>query len=129
MNNNNQKESLLPPPELLERYELISKGLSKELVNLIKKEQEHRHKMQKKYLMHFRIGQFFGCLFLITIIYGIFELIKNKDYLFAYITLAIFSFIILLILFQYRKDKLLATIKNSNKNKFYSNKNFYKKKY
>ena len=33
MNNMQQKETLLPPPELLERYEGISKGLSKDLVD------------------------------------------------------------------------------------------------
>ena len=61
MNNLQQekKETLLPPPELLERYEGISKGLSKDLVELVKKEQEHRHKLQDKYLAHFRYGKIF----------------------------------------------------------------------
>ena len=68
-----KKETLLPPPELLERYESISKGLSKDLVELVKKEQEHRHKLQDKYLMHFRCGQFFGALFLIAVIYLVFD--------------------------------------------------------
>ena len=77
MNNIQQKETLLPPPELLERYEGISKGLSKDLVDLIKKEQEHRHALQDKYLMHFRIGQIFGAIFLIYIISMVFETAKN----------------------------------------------------
>ena len=123
MNNNTQKESLLPPPELLERYELIQKGLSKEFLDLVKKEQEHRHRMQNKYLFHFRIGQIFGASFLLYVIYGIFNLIKEGKLIPAYCTLGIFAIIILFILIQYRKDKLNAIIKNSKRfnNKFHNN--------
>lgn len=118
MNNNmnqEKKETLLPPPELLERYESISKGLSKDLVELVKKEQEHRHKLQDKYLMHFRCGQFFGALFLVVVIYLIFDLAKCGCLEIAYTMLGVFAFIIILILMQYKKDKLSAVIRNSAK--------------
>ena len=113
--NQEKKETLLPPPELLERYESISKGLSKDLVELVKKEQEHRHKLQDKYLMHFRCGQFFGALFLIVVIYLIFDLAKCGCLKTAYAMLGTFAFIIILILMQYKKDKLSEVIRNSAK--------------
>ena len=97
MNNIQQKETLLPPPELLERYEGISKGLSKDLVDLIKKEQEHRHALQDKYLMHFRIGQIFGAIFLIYIISMVFETAKNGNFAIAYLMAGLFGLLIVLI--------------------------------
>lgn len=117
MNNiQEKKETLLPPPELLERYESISKGLSKELVGLVKKEQEHRHKLQEKYLLHFRCGQLFGSLFLLYVIFMIFDLARHGDFALAYLMAAMFGLLIVLILLQYKKDKISAIIRNSSKN-------------
>ena len=117
MNNMTQekKEILLPPPELLERYESISKGLSKDLVEIVKKEQMHRHELQDKYLFHFRLGQLFGSLFLLATIYGIFDLAKSGHCIPAYIMMAIFGLLIVLILAQYKKDKSSAIIRNSSR--------------
>ena len=132
MNNNmsqEKKETLLPPPELLERYESISKGLSKDLVELVKKEQEHRHKLQDKYLMHFRCGQFFGALFLIAVIYLVFDLAKCGHVEIAYTMLGVFAFIIILILMQYKKDKLSAVIRNSAKKSQNMKRNNYRRNY
>lgn len=124
-----KKETLLPPPELLERYESISKGLSKDLVELVKKEQEHRHKLQDKYLMHFRCGQFFGALFLIAVIYLVFDLAKCGHAEIAYTMLGIFAVIIILILMQYKKDKLSAVIRNSAKKSQNMKRNNYRRNY
>lgn len=120
MNNTSQerKETLLPPPELLERYENISKGLSKELVELVKKEQEHRHNLQNKYLTHFRYGQIFGSIFLIYILYMIFDLAQSGYVKLSYSLSVIFGILIILILMQYKKDKLSAVIRNSAKKSY-----------
>lgn len=115
-NNNERRETLLPPPELLERYEGISKGLSKNLIDLVKDEQKHRHRLQKKYLNHFRCGQFFGGMFLMYIMFMIFDLARYGDFALAYFMCAMFGLLIVLILMQYKKDKLSAVIRNSNKN-------------
>lgn len=126
-----RKETLLPPPELLERYEGISKGLSKELVNLVKREQEHRHRLQNAYLMHFKMGQIFGAAFLIYVIYKIFEIATVGNIAVAYAMTAMFGLLIVLILLQYKKDKLSAVMRNSGKN-FNNNRRFnngYKKSY
>lgn len=131
MNNITQekKEILLPPPELLERYESISKGLSKDLVEIIKKEQMHRHELQDKYLMHFRFGQFFGAVFLIFVIYMIFDLAKSGNLTLAYSLTGVFGVLIFLILLQYKKDKLSAIIRNSNKAAAHQVKRTYRRSY
>jgi len=113
-----RKETLLPPPELLERYEEISKGLSKDLVELVKNEQNHRHKLQDAYLMHFRMGQAFGACFLLFVIYKIFEIANNGNLGMAYAMSAMFGLLIVLILLQYKKDKLSAVMRNSNRNNY-----------
>lgn len=114
-NNQEKKETLLPPPELLERYEGISKGLSRDLIELVKREQEHRHNLQRKYFFHFRCGQIFGAMFLLYIIYMIFELARYGNFTLAYFMTAMFGLLIVLILMQYKKDKLSAVIRNSVK--------------
>lgn len=126
-----KKETLLPPPELLERYESISAGLSKDLVELIKNEQLHRHKLQDKYLMHFRLGQIFGSLFLIYVVYMIFNLAINGNFAVAYLMTAMFGLLIVLILSQYRKDKLSAVIRNSSRTSsgIQSRRSSYKRSY
>jgi len=111
-----KKETLLPPPELLERYENISKGLSKDLIDLIKKEQEHRHKLQDKYFMHFRIGQIFGGIFLLYIISMVFELAREGYIAMAYSMAGLFGFLIILILFEYKKDRINGINKNLSRN-------------
>ncbi len=124
MNNiQEKKETLLPPPELLERYENISKGLSKELLELVKKEQEHRHKLQDKYLIHFRIGQIFGAIFLLYIVSMIFELAKTGNIAIAYLMAGLFGLLIVLILFQYKKDRIHGITRNLNRNNN-SNRNY-----
>ena len=127
--NQEKKESLLPPPELLERYEQISKGLSKNLVDLVKKEQDHRHKLQNKYLLHFRIGQFFGIIILSYIVYSIFDLFKNEKTIPAYILTTVFVALILFILGQYRKDRLKAVAKKSDNNLKNNTKRNYRRSY
>ncbi|MDD2840024.1 MAG: DUF2335 domain-containing protein, partial [Rickettsiales bacterium] len=113
MNNMQEKrETLLPPPELLERYENISKGLSRDLLTLVKNEQEHRHKLQDKYFMHFRIGQIFGAVFLLYIISMVFELAKAGNIAIAYLMAGLFGLLIVLILFQYKKDKIQGITNN-----------------
>lgn len=127
MNNiEEKKDILLPPPELLERYESIYKGMSKDLVKLVEKEQEHRHEMQNKYLMHFKCGQFFGGIFLTAIIFMIFCLILHHHYEMGLIMTAMFGLLIILILIQYRKDKNNAIMKksmNNNRNNLKNNNN------
>lgn len=121
MNNMQEKrETLLPPPELLERYEGISKGLCKDLIELVKKEQEHRHKIQDRYFMHFRLGQIFGAIFLIYVISMIFALAKNGFLTEAYSMGSLFGVLIILILIQYRKDRTSGMMKNHNNNKHFN---------
>lgn len=117
MNNmQEKKEMLLPPPELLERYESVSKGLANNLVDLVKKEQEHRHRLQNKYLTHFRLGQLCGIAVVLYVVYEIFDLVKRGQTNIAYIMSGIFALMFLLILAQYKKDKFSASVRNQHRN-------------
>ncbi|MDR2527152.1 MAG: DUF2335 domain-containing protein [Rickettsiales bacterium] len=105
-NSNNQKEPLLPPPELLRRYDEVYKGLSNELLDLVKKEQKHRHKIQERYLMQFRIGQIAGIVFLSYIFYAIFDFLKMGHTGIAYSLLLLLSLILLMSIYQYKSNKV-----------------------
>lgn len=122
-----KNEAILPPVELLEKYEKISKGLSKELVSLLKKEQEHRHKMQKMYLRNFRLGQLFGAAFLLFMILVIFELAKNGSTDVSCIMSAVLGILMILIAYKHKKDRANNFKRNFNKNHFFKkNRNFNK---
>lgn len=111
----NRRDALLPPPELLRRYEEISKGLSKDLVKIVKEEQDHRHRLQKKYLMHYRLGQLIGTGCIVYTLIKIFELIKEGKENPAYVMAGIFAVLILLALKQYRYDKVGSQRRRSDR--------------
>jgi len=112
-----QREALLPPPELLERYDAISPGLTKELVEIIKDEQKHRQSLQKKYLFHYRLGQLFGFGYGIYVIYKIFELAQTGNEKIAYVLAGIFGILTLAILSQYKTDRRSASIRSAQKHR------------
>jgi uncharacterized membrane protein len=115
VNNNIKKdEPLLPPSELLKRYDEVYKGLTKELVELVKKEQEQRHRIQNFYLWHFRLGQVCGVAFLFYIFKNIFDLINNGNLNVAYILIGIFTLIFFFSIYQYKKSR----VQNQNIRKF-----------
>lgn len=113
--NKTQRDPLLPPPELLARYDDIEKGMSKKLVEIIKKEQEHRQSLQKKYLFHYRLGQLFGFGYGIFIMCKIFELAKMGKENVAYTLTVIFGVLTLVILSQYKKDRRSASIRSQKR--------------
>lgn len=74
--------------------------ISPALFELTKKEQEHRHQWQDKYLKNngtfFRLGQVFGLIYNLAILYVVFELAKAGEKTLA---LKIFALNIALIVF------------------------------
>jgi len=124
INNDSRKEILLPPAELLEKYERVSPGSSKEIIKLVQQEQEHRHSLQKKYLFHYRLGQFFGLGYGIYLMYLIFDLFKAGQTNAAYILTAMFGFLIVLILQQYREDRTAAAKRNEQRNNYNNNRSY-----
>ena len=111
INNNNleQKDSLLPPPEILVKYQELGKG--DDIIKLVKKEQEHRHLLQKKYQTNYRMGQLFGFILCALIIVNIFSLLKAGMKIESYIMLGIFSLLTIIICFITRTKK--ASIKRT----------------
>ncbi|MFT6331986.1 MAG: putative membrane protein [Lentimonas sp.] len=82
---NNQRprptHNILPPPRVLEDYEIAAPGSVSKLMELAKKEQEHRHSWQDRYLkfhnFSYRTGIFFGFIYNAALLYLIFDLIKQ----------------------------------------------------
>ena len=97
VNNIEQKDSLLPPPEILVKYQELGKG--EDIIKLVKKEQEHRHMLQKKYQLNYRMGQIFGFILCVLIIIGTFSLVNNGYSTEAYILLAIFFILTIAVCF------------------------------
>jgi uncharacterized membrane protein len=106
-----------------ERNDENSSGLSE----LIKKEQDHRHKWQEKYLRSynftFRLGQFFGLIYNLVLLGLIYHLIQNgeKDLalkIFA-LNIAIIAFALLITSIERRvlSKKPLGNRFNNNRNR------------
>lgn len=129
-----QKNSLLPPPEILEKYQQL--GINEDLVKLIKIEQEHRHKLQNKYLLNYRLGQTFSFVLCLFFLYIIFDLVKFGYKIEAYIILTVFVFLTLSVTILLRiNNKIILRKKNSisrrnnNMNNTYNQKRKYTQKY
>lgn len=89
----------LPSPALLESYDEISPGLADKFADIIKGEQKHRHDWENKYLKAMsntaKIGQLFGLVLAIIIIYATILLAseENNTYIAAVTCLSGFAFL------------------------------------
>jgi uncharacterized membrane protein len=82
-NRSNQVRSshnLLPSPRVLENYEDIAPGSVNKLIEMTKKEQEHRHAWQDKYLrfhnVSYKTGLIFGFIYNMALLALIYDLIR-----------------------------------------------------
>ena len=100
--NNHQKKfsTLFPPPSMLESYEEIFPGFTKELKGLVKREQEERRAWINNYFKlvnsSIKFGQFLAFLFSIIILIASLYLLKNNNASIAsmlFITWFIFLFL------------------------------------
>ena len=107
-----QKDSLLPPPEILLKYQEL--GINKNLIELVKAEQEHRHLLQNKYQINYRMGQLFGFILCLTFIIGIFKSMNNGYITESYILTGIFCLLVLLISIIVRSNKKTTTRRTSS---------------
>lgn len=108
-----RSDSTLPPVELLERYERVAKGSSKELIKLVKDEQEHRHNLQRKYAISYRMGQIFSLLFnvyLVTLIAKMY-LLSEKGNVALYSVIGFYSFFLIVSILGSRSDRKALTLK------------------
>jgi uncharacterized membrane protein len=106
-------DSLLPPPELLERYNEL--GLGTNLVELVKAEQEHRHKLQRKYAMSYRIGQLGSLAIILYYLTGIFRLVEKGFVKEAYSITAIMSLLVLVVVIILRRKRDIVAKKRAGR--------------
>ncbi|MFC1658947.1 DUF2335 domain-containing protein [Pseudomonadota bacterium] len=108
-----KKDAVLPPPEVFERYEKILPGSSGELISLVKTEQEHRHKLQRGYLMSYRLGQLTGFVFnlyFITIIAKLYKYMPSGS-LVPHVLLGAYLLIFIASLLDTRSDRKAVSLK------------------
>lgn len=95
MSQSRSLSAVLPSPTTLESYEEIKPGMVDELMELIKKEQHHRHLLEKKAINSqaytTRIGQILAFALAIIIIYSAVSFAAERLYLLSAIV-AIFGF-------------------------------------
>lgn len=106
-----QKDSLLPPPEILVKYQEL--GINEDLLELVKMEQEHRHILQKKYQLSYRMGQLFGFILSLVFILGIFKLINNSYITEAYVISGIFVATLIVLTVLVRKNNKRTTTRRT----------------
>ncbi|MDR2760364.1 MAG: hypothetical protein LBB09_00770 [Rickettsiales bacterium] len=112
---NSKIESLLPPPEVLERYKEF--GLGDNLVEIIKKEQEHRHRLQRKYARSYRFGQTLGLIIVFYYLKQVFWLLSLGLDKQAYIITGILGAVALLASLILRKKRDLVAQKRAARGK------------
>lgn len=75
--------NILPSARVLEEYENTASGSVNKLLEMAKKEQEHRHSWQDRYLKShniiYSLGQVFGFFYNVLLLYIIFKLIRSGD--------------------------------------------------
>lgn len=76
-------EEILPSSPILEKFEDAIPGSVESLIDMAKKEQEHRHDWQSKYLkshnISTRIGQVFGLVYNLGLLYVVYDLINTGE--------------------------------------------------
>lgn len=135
-NRRNHKETIedvLPSSRILEKFEDAVPTSVSDLVEMAKKEQEHRHQWQSNFcILHdktYKIGQIFGLIYNLGLLYVVYDLIKSGN---AELALQIFVINAILMAFAIvvttaeRKINSRRPVKNP-KNKR-SNKNDSRKK-
>lgn len=105
-------DAMLPPPELLERYKSL--GFGDNLIDLVKIEQTHRHNLQKKYLLCYKLGQILGFIIIMFFFYSIFKLMNQNMRTEAYILSGIFSILTLIIVIFLRNNRNNIILKKKN---------------
>ncbi len=91
--------SVFPSPAILESYAEVDPNIVPQLIEMVKKEQLHRHSLEKKHLKSqaytTRIGQLLAFALVIIIIYTAVSFTAENSYIMAAITIIIgFSFVI-----------------------------------
>ena len=81
--NSRNASNILPSSRVLESYEDIAPGSVNKLIDMAKKEQEHRHAWQDKYLrfhsFSYKTGLIFGFIYNVALLYLIYDLIKEGN--------------------------------------------------
>lgn len=89
---------ILPPPGILESYDEIAPGSVKKIIDMVTKEQEHRHKWENNLIRSavnsHRVTNLVAFIIAIVLVYGFGILVHAKEYLMAVLLLVVgFSYL------------------------------------
>lgn len=104
-NNRVNKTSILPPSNILEKYEDLAPGSAEKIIDMVDIEQDHRHKFENRALtasiISYRLGQIFGFIFLLASLAATLFLINSSadkyNAIYLFISALSFYFLITLI--------------------------------
>lgn len=78
---NSHNQNTLPSARTLEDYENVTPGATNKLLEMAKKEQDHRHSWQDRYLkshnFSYRLGQVFGIIYNLSLLYVVVDLVRE----------------------------------------------------
>jgi uncharacterized membrane protein len=85
-------EGQLPPPEMMERYNLLDSSFANRIITMAEKEQEQQHKIQRKttnsFIASMVLGMFFAFASVIIVSYLVYSCI-DRGYSTAASTIAV----------------------------------------
>ena len=117
MNNNLQNQdkvdAFLPPVELIQKYEEL--GIGKDLMSVVRDEQEHRHRIQKKYIFCYILGQIASLVLSVFVFLGIYKLTLNGFKTEAYTFLTVYVLLFIFAFIKARKDRARSISNNSKR--------------
>lgn len=113
LQNQDKVEAFLPPVELIQKYEEL--GIGNDLIKLVKEEQEHRHNIQKKYIICYILGQIASLVLAIAVFFGIYKFMISGLIIHAYIVLCVYVILFIFAFIKARKDRIRNIANNSKK--------------
>jgi len=132
----NRFEGTIPSAETLAKYENIAKGSATQLVEILKREQLHRHKLQRRYAASYRLGQLFSFVLNIYIVTLLANMCISAGQISfsAYIIGGCYIMFLLVSVIESRKDRKALAMKNTQhghnqNNRRFKPRNFNNKNY
>lgn len=96
---------ILPPPGILESYDEIAPGSVKQIMEMVQKEQEHRHRWENNLIRaatnNHRVANLVAFILVIVIVYGFGILVHAHEYIMGVLLLLVgFGYLTLMTYFS-----------------------------
>ena len=104
-NNSSGQPSVLPSPTILQEYEYATEGAADRILEMAEVEQDRRHEWEEEYLTFYkkslRIGQLFGFVLLLSVVFScVYLAVNGHEQLAVYLAVAGFFSVAFASLFE-----------------------------